>query len=190
MKVLILLLKLYHGKPRIIWERQIAFRHDCSSSHFEEVWDGLSILSCLIKGKSMGIKYIHIYLYACEWQICLWLSTYDSCSLFLFKQNIWRCQVAFIHWGDWVNISRLLEKALHSILLWKQTVWLLHPQPEMSHQQIIVSGGEFQAGVWGGGKTGNPFIMAPWLLWWLWLKRILCSLSRFSKHLGTFGDSR
>lgn len=27
-------------------------------------------------------------------------------------------------------------------------MWLLHPQPEMSHQQVIVGDGEFQAGRW------------------------------------------
>ena len=52
---------------------------------------------------------------------------------------------------------------------------LLHAQPEMSHQQIIVSDGEFQAG--GRERTGwECFRITPRLPCWLWLKEffVLC----------------
>ena len=48
---LILSLKLYHIKPRIIEGIQISFGYDCCSSHFKEIWD--NILSFIIKTKSM-----------------------------------------------------------------------------------------------------------------------------------------
>ena len=62
-----------------------------------------------------------------------------------------------------------------AIMLWKQTVRLLHAQPETSRQQIVVRDGEFQAGGWE--RTGwERFHIAPRLPGWLWLKEsfVLC----------------
>ena len=60
---LILSLKLYHIKPRIIEGIQISFGYDCCSSHFKEIWD--NILSFIIKSKSMWIKCVCVCVCVC-----------------------------------------------------------------------------------------------------------------------------
>ena len=62
---LILSLKLYHIKPRIIEGIQISFGYDCCSSHFKGIWD--NILSFIYKSKSMWIKCVCVCVCVCSW---------------------------------------------------------------------------------------------------------------------------